>query len=89
MSEQKYLDILSKLTLDEKLSLLSGKTYWLTQEIDRLGVPSVWMSDGPHGVRRLVGHPEFPQDCNVEGGDCCFPTASADGNDGQSLDSLP
>ena len=74
MSEQKYLDILSKLTLDEKLSLLSGKTYWLTQEIDRLGVPSVWMSDGPHGMRKekQTGGTNIMQASETS---TCFPTA--------------
>ena len=74
MSEQKYLDILSKLTLDEKLSLLSGKTYWLTQEIDRLGVPSVWMSDGPHGMRKekQTGGTNIMQESETS---TCFPTA--------------
>lgn len=74
MSEQKYLDILSKLTLDEKLSLLSGKTYWLTQEIDRLGVPSVWMSDGPNGMRKekQTGGTNIMQASETS---TCFPTA--------------
>ncbi|MBE6774284.1 MAG: glycosyl hydrolase [Ruminococcaceae bacterium] len=74
MSEQKYLDILSQLTLDEKLSLLSGKTYWLTQEIDRLGVPSVWMSDGPHGMRKekQTGGTNIMQASETS---TCFPTA--------------
>jgi len=74
MSEQKYLDILSQLTLDEKLSLLSGKTYWLTQEIDRLGVPSVWMSDGPHGMRKekQTGGTNIMQESETS---TCFPTA--------------
>ena len=74
MSEQKYLDILSQLTLDEKLSLLSGKTYWLTQEIDRLGVPSVWMSDGPNGMRKekQTGGTNIMQASETS---TCFPTA--------------
>lgn len=52
MSEQNYKKILEKLTLDEKLLLLSGKTFWLTHDIERVGIPSVWMSDGPHGLRK-------------------------------------
>lgn len=74
MSEQKYLDILSQLTLDEKLSLLSGKTYWLTQEIDHLGIPSVWMSDGPHGMRKekQTGGTNIMQESETS---TCFPTA--------------
>lgn len=52
MNEQDYKKILDELTLDEKLLLLSGKTFWLTNDIERVGIPSVWMSDGPHGLRK-------------------------------------
>lgn len=52
MENVNYSLILSKLDLEEKLLLLSGKTFWLTHDIERLGVPSVWMSDGPHGLRK-------------------------------------
>ncbi len=52
MENVNYSLILSQMNLKEKLSLLSGKTFWLTNEIDRLGVPSVWMSDGPNGLRK-------------------------------------
>ncbi|HEY9078375.1 MAG TPA: glycoside hydrolase family 3 C-terminal domain-containing protein [Anaerolineaceae bacterium] len=44
-------ETLSKMTLKEKVSLLSGKDTWRTVQIDRLGVPAVVMTDGPHGVR--------------------------------------
>ena len=47
----KYVEILNSLTLEEKASLCSGKTFWLTKEIEDK-VPSVWMSDGPHGLRK-------------------------------------
>lgn len=48
----KYEQILSQMTLEEKASLCSGQTFWKTKPIERLGVPSVWMSDGPHGIRK-------------------------------------
>ena len=47
----KYVEILNSLTLEEQASLCSGKTFWLTKEIEGK-VPSVWMSDGPHGLRK-------------------------------------
>ena len=50
--EEKYLEILKQMTLEEKASLCSGETFWLTKAIERLGVPSVRVSDGPHGLRR-------------------------------------
>ncbi len=43
--------LIDKMTLKEKASLLSGKDIWYTVPIDRLGIPSIVMTDGPHGVR--------------------------------------
>ena len=40
------------MTLEEKAGLCSGKDFWNTKEIERLGVPSLMMSDGPHGLRK-------------------------------------
>lgn len=44
-------ELISKMTLEEKASLCSGRDYWTTKPIARLGVPSGRMSDGPHGLR--------------------------------------
>jgi beta-glucosidase len=49
--EQWVEELLVKLTLKEKVSLLSGKDRWSTTSIERLGIPSVITTDGPHGVR--------------------------------------
>ncbi len=74
MNEKDYKKILDELSLDEKLSLLSGKTFWLTQEIDRVGIPSVWMSDGPHGLRKekQSAGTNIMQESETS---TCFPTA--------------
>ena len=63
------------MTLEEKAILCSGKNYWQTKPIPRLGVPSVSVSDGPHGLRRendadqsIAMKQSFPA--------TCFPTAS-------------
>ncbi len=44
--------ILAALTLEEKASLLDGSDFWHLQGIERLGVPSVMVTDGPHGLRK-------------------------------------
>ena len=59
--EQRIEELLSQLTLKEKVALMSGRDNWRTVPIERLGIPSLTMTDGPHGVRtqadpgRLVG----------------------------------
>lgn len=45
----------SDLTLEEKASLTSGADFWTTKAIDRVGVPSIMMTDGPHGLRKQAG----------------------------------
>ncbi|KAI5236745.1 family 3 glycoside hydrolase [Aureobasidium subglaciale] len=43
--------LVARMTLDQKISLLAGKNFWETQEIPKLGVPSLKVSDGPNGAR--------------------------------------
>ncbi len=45
-------NLVSQMTLEEKAGLCSGKDFWHTKAVKRLGVPSVMLSDGPHGLRR-------------------------------------
>ncbi|WP_214467590.1 glycoside hydrolase family 3 C-terminal domain-containing protein [Microbacterium flavescens] len=42
----------SDLTLEEKASLTSGASFWYTKPVDRLGIPSIMVTDGPHGLRK-------------------------------------
>jgi beta-glucosidase len=44
--------LLKELTLEEKASLCSGKDFWTTKAVERLGIPSWMMTDGPHGLRK-------------------------------------
>lgn len=64
-------DLFEQLTLDEKISLLSGKSMWTLTDIERVNLPSTRVSDGPQGVRKAVTDAtaieSFPA--------TCFPTA--------------
>lgn len=51
MKEQDYIAILKKMTLEEKAALCSGQSFWTTVPIEKYGIPSVRMTDGPHGIR--------------------------------------
>jgi beta-glucosidase len=45
--------ILEQMTLEEKAALCTGASAWTTTPVERLGVPEMLVSDGPHGVRRV------------------------------------
>lgn len=52
MEQAKMKNIISQMTLEEKAGLCSGFDFWHTKGIERLGVPSEMVSDGPHGLRK-------------------------------------
>jgi beta-glucosidase len=66
-------ELAATLTLEEKAALVGGRDVWTTVPVEREGIPSIWMSDGPHGLRRttasdgLFGAGTMPS--------TCFPTA--------------
>jgi beta-glucosidase len=62
------------MTIEEKASLCSGKDIWGTRSIDRLNIPSLWVSDGPHGLRRAPATNKAGYGDQVPA--TCFPTAS-------------
>lgn len=50
--------MVSKMTLQEKASLLSGSDFWHTEAVERLGLKQYMMCDGPNGLRKQVGEPD-------------------------------
>lgn len=48
----KYENIIRQMTLAEKAQMMSGKNTWETVDFEKYGIPSMFMSDGPHGLRR-------------------------------------
>ena len=67
--------LVAEMTLEEKALLLSGNGWWHTHAVDRLGIPSISMFDGPHGLRKVEGG-GLPMSVPAT----CFPTASAIGS---------
>src|SRR3954452_9547631 len=67
------------LTLEEKASLCLGSDFWHTAAVPRAGVPSIALSDGPHGLRK---QPEEGDHVGISGSlpATCFPTACALGS---------
>ncbi|QJD88234.1 glycosyl hydrolase [Cohnella herbarum] len=76
--DQRIEESIKQLTLEEKASLCSGMNRWKTEAIYRFGIPSMVMSDGPHGVRKPKQDDDFGmKDVNDNRSATCFPTASA------------
>ena len=75
----RFEDIIKQMTLEEKASLMSGKDFWQTQNIDRLNIPSIFLADGPHGIRKQAGAADH-LGLNESIKATCFPTASAMAN---------
>ena len=75
----KHQNLIFQMTLEEKCYLMSGKDFWQTRSVERLGVPNMTLSDGPHGIRKQAGegdqlglNPSLPA--------TCFPTAATVAN---------
>ena len=74
----KHADIVSKMSLEQKAKIVSGKDYWHMEGFEELGLPVIQLTDGPHGLRK-----QNPDDKTVGLGGSypatCFPPASLSG----------
>ena len=70
---------ISNLTLEQKASLLSGRDFWSTKPLDEAGIPSLVLTDGPHGIRRQAGDADH-LGINDSLPSTCFPPAVAVGS---------
>ena len=52
MTREELKELVAKMTLEEKASMCSGADFWHTEAVERLGIPAMMVSDGPHGLRK-------------------------------------
>lgn len=71
---EKVKNIISQMTLEEKASLCSGKNFWQLKGVERLGIPSIMVTDGPHGLRKQAGDADH-LGLNQSVKATCFPPA--------------
>ena len=76
MKKEEIRNLIAQMTLEEKAGLCSGLDFWHTKGVERLGIPSTMVSDGPHGLRKqdLEGDHLGIND-SIKA--VCFPAASA------------
>ena len=67
-------ELVAALTLEEKAGLCSGADFWHTKAVERLGIPAIKVSDGPHGLRTQKEGSTDPNDA-IEA--VCFPAGCA------------
>lgn len=75
----KHQEVIAKMTLEEKCYLLSGKDFWQTRSVKRLGIPNMTLADGPHGIRKQEGEGD-QLGLNASVPATCFPTAATVAN---------
>ncbi|WP_112179878.1 MULTISPECIES: glycoside hydrolase family 3 C-terminal domain-containing protein [Paraliobacillus] len=75
----KYKDIIDQMTLEEKASMMSGKDFWQTQDIERFDIHSMFLADGPHGIRRQeIAADQLGLNTGIPA--TCYPTAATVAN---------
>lgn len=76
-STDKIKELIQQLTLEEKAALCAGSSNWDTTPVERLGIPSVMLADGPHGLRKQYSVTEDPKAYSETITSVCFPCGAA------------
>ncbi len=79
MDDDKIKEIIEQMTFEEKCYILSGKDFWASRGISRIGIPEMTLSDGPHGLRKQEGAGD-QLGLNGSVPATCFPTAATMAN---------
>ena len=74
--ERDVKEIVRQMTLEEKAGMCSGKDFWHLKSVERLGIPEVMVSDGPHGLRKQAENGDH-LGINESIKAVCFPAACA------------
>ena len=75
----KHADLIAKMTLEEKAALLTGKDFWQTKDYPEYGITTMFLSDGPHGIRKQAAAADH-LGLNKSIPATCFPTAATMAN---------
>ena len=75
----KHQDLISQMSLEEKCYFFSGKDFWESRSLKRLGIGGMTMADGPHGIRKQEGAGD-QLGLNGSLPATCFPTAATIAN---------
>lgn len=76
--EKTIKNILSQMSLEDKISICNGADFWHSKAMEQYGIPSFMMSDGPHGLRVQKGEADM-LGVNKSEPATCFPTAVTSG----------